>query len=106
VRKMTEKSLQWRGMKIQRWETISAKNIIETPDQICAVLESIGLPVRVYFDHILQPELAGILAGIIKKNNEKVIIKIQLLKTMRRSANEYRQIIMGNNVQLEIPVLD
>jgi len=38
--------------------------------------------------------------------NEKVIIKIQLLKTMRRSANEYRQIIMGNNVQLEIPVLD
>jgi hypothetical protein len=103
---MAEKSLQWRGMEIIAWRQLGKKEILDTPRSVLDVLESIGLPVRVYFDHILQPELAGILAGIIKKNNEKVIIKIQLLKTMRRSANEYRQIIMGNNVQLEIPVLD
>jgi len=102
---MVEKNLQWRGMKIQRWETISAKNIIETPDQICAVLESIGLPVRVYINNILKPELAGILVGI-KKENSGIIIQIKPFETRRRKEDATVRLTMEAATHIEIPVLE
>lgn len=106
---MQKPKLNWRGMKIDRWLMVHKTDIANAPTGFITSLCSIGLPVRVYKNNILQPELCGTLVKI--ERNGQLTIQLERLSgganARRRSRNETEKTItFNNNMAMELPVFE
>ena len=99
----------WQGMKIDSWKILQWKDASQIPAAVIASLCSIGLPVRIYVNNVLKPELCGTLEGINKLNGQQ-IVRLKILETtidkQGKRHHEEKNIIFDETISLELPVFE